>query len=289
MPRPSLSSRLPDRLRPWLARHLRGLPPGRRQRQLLALALVEQYAAGRSGALTVLDAGSEEGLVCLELVRRHPGWRLVAADLALQPLRRGRRWAREEGAAVSFVQLDVTRPLGTGVYDVVLSLECLEEVPDDQAALVAMTTALRPGGLFVAHVPTADWSPALSGAAQTWRREVRHGYDPDELRSRVAGVGLDVQEVTPSFRRMTALAQDIRDWCKDWPRASRLLFPLMAGAVRLEQAGLTWGPPRGLLVVAVKPTLVSGGPHAVGETSAEPADPPAGGLHPEGETPLVSQ
>jgi SAM-dependent methyltransferase len=227
--------------------------------------------------------------VCLELARRHPGWHLVAADLALQPLRRGRRWAREARAEVSFVQLDVTRPMGTAVYDVVLSLECLEEVPDDQAALVAMATALRPGGLFVAHVPTADWSPALSGAAQTWRREVRHGYDPGELRSRVASVGLDVQQVVPSFRRMTALAQDIRDRCKHWPRASRLLFPLMAGAVRLEQAGLTWGPPRGLLVVAVKPVPASGGPHAVGQASAEPADTPAGSLHPEGETPFVPQ
>ena len=205
------------RLSGWLDRRVRDLPPGRRLRQLLALELVERHAAGRDGALTVLDAGCEEGLLCLELARRHPGWRLVAADLAAPALRRGRTWALEEGLAVSFVQLDVTRSLGTAAYDVVLSLECLEEVPDDQAALRAMATALRPGGLFVGHVPTADWSPVLKGAARTWRREVRHGYDPGELRSRLEALGLGVLEVSPTFRRTTALAQDLRDACKTTP------------------------------------------------------------------------
>ena len=279
------------RLSGWLDRRVRDLPPGRRLRQLLALELVERHAAGRDGALTVLDAGCEEGLLCLELARRHPGWRLVAADLAAPALRRGRRWALEEGLVVSFVQLDVTRSLGTAAYDVVLSLECLEEVPDDQAALRAMATALRPGGLFVVHVPTADWSPVLKGAARTWRREVRHGYDADELRSRLEALGLGVLEVSPTFRRTTALAQDLRDACKGHRRRSRLLLPLMAGAVRLERAGLTWGPARGLLVVAVKPAgaSTSGGPDPVGQAAAEPAYPPSEGLHPQDEAALAPQ
>lgn len=277
------------RLSGWLDRRVRDLPPGRRLRQLLALELVERHAAGRDGALTVLDAGCEEGLLCLELARRHPGWRLVAADLAAPALRRGRRWALEEGLVVSFVQLDVTRSLGTAAYDVVLSLECLEEVPDDQAALDAMATALRPGGLFVAHVPTADWSPVLKGAPRTWRREVRHGYDAGELRSRLEALGLAILEVSPTFRRTTALAQDLRDGWKRFPRASLLLLPLMTAAVRLERAGLTWGPARSLLVVAVRPQGASSSqrPHAVQQASAQPADAPAQSLHPQREAALA--
>ncbi len=243
------------RLATAVDRRLRDLPPGRRLRLRLALAAIEAYAAERRSVeqLRLLDAGSEEGLLCLELARRHPGWTLVAADLSAAPLQRGRRWAGEEGLAVSFVRLDLTRWLGAGRYDAVVSLECLVEVPDDEAALRAMVRALRPGGLFVAHVPTASWTPVLPGAERTWRREVRHGYDAGELAATLTGMGLDVRAIRPSFRRTVALAQDVRDRLKRRRRPVQLLLlPLMASAVRLERAGVTWGPARALFVVAVK-------------------------------------
>lgn len=246
--------RVRDRLGTAADRRLRDLPPGRRLRLQLALGVVESYAAARGGGrLALLDAGSEEGLLCLELARRHPDWRLVAADISPLPLARGRRWARAEGLAVSFVRLDLTRSMGEQLYDVVVSLECLEEVPDDTTAMRAMAAALRPGGLFVAHVPTADWTPVLAEAERTWRREARHGYDPDELTATLTGMGLDVRRVRATFRRTTALAQDIRDRLKRRRRAVQLLLlPAMAAAVQLERAGVTWGPARGLFVVAVK-------------------------------------
>jgi SAM-dependent methyltransferase len=248
-----------SRARHWLAvtadRRLRDLPPGRRLRLRLALAAIEAYSAerGRRVPLRLLDAGSEEGLLCLELARRHRDWTLVAADMSAAPLQRGRCWAAEEGLVVSFVRLDLARSLGRERYDVVVSLECLAEVPDDQAALRSMVTALRPGGLFVAHLPTADWTPVLPGAERAWRREARHGYDPSQLHAMLTGMGLDVRELRPTFRRTTALAQDVRDRLKRRRRAAQmLLLPVMASAVRLERAGLTWGPARALFVTAVK-------------------------------------
>ena len=252
--RPTALGLLRARLSAAVDRRLRDLPPGRRLRIRLALGAIDRHAAGDPDRpLRVLDAGSEEGLLCLALARRHPDWRLVAADIAAVPLHRGRRWAAAEGLDVSFVRLDLTRWLGADVYDVVVSLECLAEVPDDAAALRAMVAALRPGGLFVAHLPTADWTPALPGAERSWRREVRHGYDAGQLRSELTGLGLDVHELRGTFRRTAAVAQDVRDRFKRRRRAVQLLLlPLMAAAVRLESAGITWGPPRGLFVVAVK-------------------------------------
>jgi SAM-dependent methyltransferase len=245
--------------RRWLAaaadRRMRDLPPGRRLRLRLALGAIEAYAAQRRGGapLRLLDAGSEEGLLCLELARRHPDWTLIAADISAAPLQRGRRWAGDEGLPVSFVRLDLTRPLGSECYDAVVSLECLVEVPDDDAALRAMVTALRPGGLFVTQVPTADWTPVLPGAERAWRREARHGYDRGELGATLTRMGLDVREIRPTFRRTVALAQDVRDRHKRRRRAVQLLLlPVLASAVRLEHAGVTWGPARALFVVAVK-------------------------------------
>ena len=218
----------------------------------LAIAAIEDHAAGRA-ELRLLDAGSEEGLLCLALSRTHPGWELVAADISAEPLRRGREWARREGLTVRYVRCDLQRPLGRDRYDVVAALESLEEIPDDAAALRCMVAALRPRGLFVAHVPAAGWTPVLRGAERTWRREARHGYEAAELGTALDGLGLEVRRLEPTFRRTAALAQDVRDRLKHRGRWAHLaLLPAMAAAVRLERFGVTWGPPRGLFVVAVK-------------------------------------
>src|SRR3954454_17873427 len=143
-----VSARVRHRAKEVLRRRLRNVAPGRRLRLQLACEAVEQYASGRSH-LRLVDAGSEEGLLCLRLARRHPDWLLVAADLAEEPLRRGRRWARADGPDVHFLRCDTTRSLGTEAFDVVTALESLEEIADDRAALRSMVEALRPGGLLV--------------------------------------------------------------------------------------------------------------------------------------------
>lgn len=239
-------------MRTFASRQLRDLPPGRRLRLRLALDAVEGQFRGEP-SLRLLDAGSEEGLLCLELARRHPGWLLVAADIAERPLLRGLRWARSEGLQVSYLTWDLQRELVESAFDVVAALESLVEIPDDRAAMVTMAAALRPGGLFLGQVPTADWTPVLRGAERAWRREARHGYDQGELVAVLEGLGLHVQKVTPTFRRTVALAQDVRDRLRPRGRYTQLaLLPLMAAAVALERAGVTWGPPRALFVVAVK-------------------------------------
>ena len=235
-----------------LRRELRDVAPGRRLRLQLAVAAVEAHGRGRV-PFRLLDAGSEEGLLGLRLAQRHPEWCLVAVDLAEAPLVRGRRWALEEGLTVHHVRCDLTQWLGDSVYDAVVALESLAEIPDDRAALREMVRALRRGGLLVAQVPTARWTPVLPGAERTWRREVRHGYDADELRRLLEELGLTVHQLRPTFRRLTALAQDVRDRLKHrgrWTRA--LLLPAMATVVRLERLGIAWGPARGWFLVATK-------------------------------------
>jgi SAM-dependent methyltransferase len=171
----------------------------------------------------------------------------------LPPLQRGRAEAAARGVSVGYVQADLTAPLPAEVFDAVVSLECLMEVPDDTAALRSMVAALRPGGRFVAQVPTRDWTPVLRGSERAWRREVRHGYDRAELLRWLSGNGLVVESVDGTFHRLTALAQDVRDAVKGrrvWLRAA--LAPAYLLAVELERRGLRIGRPRAWLVVATK-------------------------------------
>jgi SAM-dependent methyltransferase len=240
------------RLRQILERQVRELPPGRRLRQELARKSIERFAGGRS--LRVLDAGSGEGLLATALGRRHPDWSVDAVDLSEEALILGRELAEERHARnVHFERADVTKPLGTSIYDAVAALECLLEIEQDKAALTSFAHALRPGGLFVAHVPERNWKPLLRSSRPTWKREVRHGYDRDEIVSLLERAGLRVQSTVPTTRGTVQLAEELRERV----RARHLLLraaalPAVRGSLLLERAGLTWGPPRGFYLEARK-------------------------------------
>jgi SAM-dependent methyltransferase len=242
---------MPRRLRARAERLARDATPGRRQRIQTAADQIGSLAA--EGPLRVLDAGSEESLLCLQLARRHPDWTFVAVDRSLPPLQRGQAWAKADGLHVSFVQADLTAPVSNQGFDVVVSLECLMEVSDDRAGLRCMVGALRPGGHLLAQVPTHDWTPVLHTSDRTWRREIRHGYDRPELLEWFEAAGLRVDSIQGVFHRATALAQDWRDAVKGrsiWVRAG--LAPVQLAAVRLERRGVKIGRPRAWFVVAVK-------------------------------------
>lgn len=226
------------------------MTPARRQRWQLAARLLD--ALPEDEPVHVLDVGCEDGLFTVDLAARRPAWRVVGVDVAEWALRDARAEARRQGVRNAlFVRADGSRPYADGRADALVALECLAEIPDDAAALGAMARALRPGGLLVVHVPTADWAPVLRGSAERWHREVRHGYAADEVAALVEAAGFTDVRVRPSMRGTVTLAQELRDRVKHWPGRYRApLYPLVVGAALADTAGATWGPPRGLLVSA---------------------------------------
>jgi SAM-dependent methyltransferase len=232
---------------------VRLLAPARRLRFELVAAGLEEYAAGRP--LRVLDAGCGEGIFAVSLARRHPGWTVVGADRSDELLERGRvAAARERLANLELVHADLTGDLGSEAYDAVAAIECLEEIPQDTQALRRMIAALRPGGLFVAHLPQREWKPVLRGSEPTWKHEVRHGYDAAELSTRLAALGLRDVSVDGTSRGLVRLAQELRDRASTRSIVLRAaLAPLLVGAVPLERSGVTWGSARALIVRARRP------------------------------------
>jgi trans-aconitate methyltransferase len=241
-----------------LARTLRGgleerlalMAPSRRLRLACAEEAVAAFAADRP--LRVLDAGCGDGLLSLTLAKRHPRWAIVGMDLREDLLTGARERARNRGLDnVSFQQADLTKPLPQREFDVVMALECLSEIPDDRAALAALSNALSADGMFVMQAPEQNWRPVLKSSDATWREEVRHGYSLTELTGMLAAAGLDRIEIEPTYRTTAALAQEQRDRIKDGPLALRAAaFPAMVAAVGLERRGLTGGRASALFATA---------------------------------------
>jgi len=238
-------------VRAILEERLALMAPARR----LRLALADDEVTARLGGesrLRVLDAGCGDGLLALAIARRHPTWALVGVDLNEELLDGARKRAGARGLPnVRFVPGNLEEPLPERERDAVTAVECLSEIPDDRQALRMMRDALRAGGLIVVQVPERDWQPVLPGSADTWREQVRQGYTAEQLRSYLEEAGFTEVEIHPTYRSLAAAAQEIRDRIKGRGLLVRLLaFPVLAAAVRLERAGLTWGRPNALLASA---------------------------------------
>jgi SAM-dependent methyltransferase len=238
------------KLKAILEERLALMAPSRRLRLALADEVLSAQAAGKP--MRLLDAGCGDGLLSLSLAKRHRDWLVLGVDRRDDLLEGARARARGRSLGnVRFEAADLTEPLPESGFDAVVALECLHEIPDDEAALASMAGALAPGGLLALQVPDREWRPVLPGSSGIWRDQVRHGYGEEELAALLRKSRLEPVEMRPTYRSLAAAAQEVRDRIKGSRLPVRLLaFPFLAAAVRLERWGLTWGRPSAILALA---------------------------------------
>lgn len=100
---------------------------------------------------TVLDAGCGTGAFSAQARAR--GARVVALDIGPALLRLARAKAKTDVVCASVLTL----PFGDGVFDLVISSECIEHTPDPRRAVKELIRVLRPGGLVALTCPNRFW------------------------------------------------------------------------------------------------------------------------------------
>jgi SAM-dependent methyltransferase len=159
--------------------------PWWRARAELTLALLDRL--GVRPPSRVLDAGCGWGTTLAALEGR--GYRAEGLDIARRALERLDRPDR------TLIEADLTAPLplaGFEPYDAVLALDVLEHLDDDQAAASRLGALARPGGgVVIVSVPARPDLFSEFDEVQGHRRR----YEPDGLRTMLAGAGLAVDRV----------------------------------------------------------------------------------------------
>jgi SAM-dependent methyltransferase len=216
------------------------------RRRLARRLLAESGPAG-----TVLDLGCGTGALLDEMSGQAIG--LDFSPLALQ-------FCRERGLA-GLVQGDAQKlPFRDASLAAVVSLDTLEHVPDDRAALAEIARCLAPGGALVLNVPAYRW---LWGPHDVALMHCRR-YTKGEIVGRVREAGLDVEQASYSVFLLFPVVVALRGIDKlrqgeaevRLPRVptwlNSLLVALMdAEAAVLRAIGLPWGS--SVVLVARKP------------------------------------
>lgn len=230
----------PSRFRDSLDRATRAYAPTRRVRFSLAQKALEEFAGARP--ISVLDAGCSEGLFSELLGRRHPGWSIEAVDIDASVIKLAEaEIGRQNLRNVEMRVGDLATDLPEAAYDAVVALECLTLVDDDEAALVSMAHALKPGGLLVAHVPDKHWRPLLS-SRDAFPGERRHGYTVSEIEALVQKAHLELRLIKPTTRNLGLLGRELAARIdRSGLRARLVWFPLAVLISGLERRGFTWG------------------------------------------------
>jgi 2-polyprenyl-3-methyl-5-hydroxy-6-metoxy-1,4-benzoquinol methylase len=154
----------------------RQVPPGRAPAdfELRRSFLLSNVAAGER----VLDLGCGEGRFADALMAA--GARVLAADVAAEPLRRARE--TYPGLELALLEDETRWSLPDAAFDVVWAGEVIEHVADTQGWLSEVRRLLRPNGRLLLTTPSLGRAQLL--AAGLSRRSFAARFDPrsDHLR-----------------------------------------------------------------------------------------------------------
>jgi len=206
----------------------------------------------------VLDAGCGSGIFTHVLAEKFPRAAVVGVDLNRDQLEINRFIARKSGLKnLSFQQADVLNLPFKEVFDLVLSVDNLEHVEDDTAALRSMGRVLLKGGRLVLHVPAYErrWFFFSFKTNFDVHGHFRPGYRRDELVEKIGAAGLTVTEAYFTYGWWETITNNISYAITRAEKKRKLLyaaiFPLLNG---IAWFGRNSQPKKGagILVVAHK-------------------------------------
>lgn len=143
-----------------------------------------------SGPGSCLDAGCGTGEFALAVAAR--GWRVVGFDPSEYAIGIARKAAEALGRDVEFVVAGAEEfPTGE-TFNLVLSIDVLEHIEDDAAAMLKLASLVSPSGALLVSVPM---DPALWSSADEFSGHFRR-YTRKSLASLAEGAGLRVEAMT---------------------------------------------------------------------------------------------
>jgi 2-polyprenyl-3-methyl-5-hydroxy-6-metoxy-1,4-benzoquinol methylase len=193
----------------------------------------------------ILDAGCGRGELTLYLARRFPDAEIVGVDADARELELAKQMQRAAGIEnVAFHECDLQGSLPFGQFDLILSFEVIECVPDDNAMLKNLNAALQAKGICLIHVmhKTGAYrrvglrrlhAPALGDWSSTG--QVRAGYTEPELSELLRRNGFAQVTTRLTFGAWGMWAHSVFEFARTLPMPFYLcVYPFLVAAGHVD-------------------------------------------------------
>lgn len=164
----------------------------------------------KSGSVKRLwDAGSGFGQYSYYCARRRPDLPILAVDVKKEEIEECTRFfARRRLSGVTFAVEDLTEAQHVRAFDLILSVDVMEHIEDDVAVFRNFAASLAPGGRVLINTPSSFGGSDVHGPedASFIEEHARTGYEPSELRTKLADAGLVVEKQVLTYGRLGSTA-----------------------------------------------------------------------------------
>lgn len=196
----------------------------------LRIRLAHVMPATRGNYRRILDAGCGRGTFSMELAKAHPEAEIVGVDLDEEILSKASHVAAKAGLDnLRFQIADVTALPFDSEFDLVVSVDNLEHVEDDVAAMRCLRKALRPDGRLVVHVPGyyRRWPVFRKSVNFDVPGHMRPGYLIEELEEKLARAGFAVDNARPTYGFLENLSNNISYAISGAEQKNKALYALV--------------------------------------------------------------
>jgi 2-polyprenyl-3-methyl-5-hydroxy-6-metoxy-1,4-benzoquinol methylase len=216
----------------------------------------------------ILDAGSGYGQYSWFCAKLFKDANILGVDVMQEQIRDSELFSKKMRLSQCRFEFGDLQTISYDAqFDLILSVDVMEHVPDDMAVLNNFQRALCPGGTLIIHTPTRD--PKLphmddNEVHSVVGEHVREGYTEEEIRDKLSQAGLTVKKVTFAYGKYGGKAWRLlqghpmrwvhnRKWLVHFlPLYYLFTYPLGAYWMRKDLlAGNQWGG--SIIVLAEKP------------------------------------
>ncbi len=152
-----------------------------------------------------LDAGMGFGQYSDRMARMFPKASVVGLEIDQSHLYGAEKYFASEHPDFRFIVGDVQEtPLASSKFDLILSVDVMEHIPDDEATFREFYRILKPGGTFIMHTPRNKAPVGVDRDMTTdegWvvGEHVRDGYRDVEASERLKRAGFEVKRLTHGY------------------------------------------------------------------------------------------
>ena len=163
---------------------------------------LRRLLSNAGGDVQVFDAGSGFGQYSYYMAKRFPGVTIYAVDVKEEQIKDCAQFFKSVGLnRCSFAIEDLTQISHADRFDLILSVDVMEHIPDDVGVFRNFHRALKSRGVLFINTPSnLGGSDAHTPGDKSFIEEhARNGYGADEIRTKLESVGFQVENLKYTY------------------------------------------------------------------------------------------